>query len=193
MKNRLLPTLLFAFANSALFAADTSTVQPVTAAQPRTATPIMNCEYHIAAKTKKIDPNVISHWAEKAAMQSFDFSFSTIDTQLTTLKPCYTEQGWQSFNDALKQSGNIKAIKSQHLNVSSQRDGELKIMPLKENQWKVSLPLQVVYQNDKQRLTQLLAIDLVIGRKITGDLGIMQLIAAPRQVTQANPTTAASQ
>ena len=40
--------------------------------------------------------------------------------------------------------------------------------------------LQVAYQNDKEKLTQLLTVDLLIGRKVNGDLGIMQMIATPR-------------
>ncbi len=52
-------------------------------------------------------------------------------------------------------------------------------------------PLQVVYQNDKEKLTQLLTVDVLIGRKISGDLGIMQMIAAPRtkNTPNINPTT----
>ena len=52
---------------------------------------------------------------------------------------------------------------------------------IKDNQWKASVPLQVVYQNDKEKLTQLLTVNLLIGRKISGDLGIMQMIATPQQ------------
>ena len=97
-----------------------------------------------------------------------------------SLKNCYTDQGWQGFNEALQKSGNITAIKSQNLTVSSQVDGDLKLNAIKDNQWKVTIPLQVVYQNDKEKLTQLLTVDLLIGRKISGDLGIIQMIAAPR-------------
>ena len=78
------------------------------------------------------------------------------------------------------------------MTVSSQVDGEVKINNLKDNQWKVNVPIQVVYQNDKEKLTQLLTIDLLIGRKVSGDLGIMQMIAAPRQTNTPavqSPTT----
>lgn len=40
--------------------------------------------------------------------------------------------------------------------------------------------MQVVYQNDKEKLTQLLSVDVLVGRKVTGNLGIMQMIATPR-------------
>jgi hypothetical protein len=167
----------------------TTTTTPATtpAIAPAQQPVVINCKYHIPAETTTIDHSLISTWAGKAAVQSFDFNPASIDAELTELKYCYTDQGWQGFNEALQKSGNIEAIKSQHLTVSSLVDGEVKITPVKDNQWKATVPLQVVYQNDKQKLTQLLVLDLLIGRKISGDLGIMQMIAIPRQTNQAAP------
>ena len=153
---------------------------------------VVNCKYRITAETTTIEQSLISTWAGKAAVQSFNFNPAAIDEELAQLKLCYTDQGWQGFDEALKKSGNIEAIKSQHLTVTSQVDGELKVNPIKDNQWKVSVPLQVVYQNDKEKLTQLLSLDLLIGRKMSGDLGIMQMIATPRPAPGTQqPTTLA--
>jgi hypothetical protein len=156
----------------------------VTAPQP------LNCNYRIPAETAHIEQTIVMKWAEKAAEQSFDFDHSTIDSQLSSLKSCYTEQGWQGFNDALQKSGNLNAIKSQQLMVSSMVNGESKVVEIKDNQWKVIIPMQVVYQNDKEKLTQPLTVNLVVGRKISGDLGIMQMIAIPRQTTTSSSTGA---
>ncbi|KTD38682.1 IcmL-like protein, partial [Legionella nautarum] len=150
----------------------------------------LNCNYRIPAETTHIEQTIVMKWAEKAAEQSFDFDHNTIDNQLASLKSCYTEQGWQGFNDALQKSGNLNAIKSQQLMVSSMVNGESKVIEIKDNQWKVIIPMQVVYQNDKEKLTQPLTVNLVVGRKISGDLGIMQMIAIPRQ-TATSPTTGA--
>ncbi len=168
--------------------APTTTVTTTTSAPTPQA--VIDCKYRLPAETTTVEQSLILTWAKQAAVQSFDFDPATIDTELLTLKPCYTDQGWQGFNDALKKSGNIDAIKSQHLTVSSQVDGDVMINPVKDNQWKVSVPLQVVYQNDKEKLTQLLGVDLVIGRKISGDLGIMQMIATPRQAPTGEPVPA---
>ena len=157
------------------------------AAATPTAPPVINCKYHISPDTVTISPSVLSTWAEKAAVQSFDFTPATLDAQLAELKPCYTDQGWQSFNDALTKSGNIDAIKSQHLTVSSQMEGQLQVTSVKDNQWKITIPLHVVYQNEKEKLSQKLSVDLLIGRKISGDLGIMQMIASPKEVKEAKP------
>jgi hypothetical protein len=142
--------------------------------------PVIDCKYAIPAQKSDIEASVISTWGEKAAMQSFSFNPASVDQEMGDLKLCYTDQGWQGFTDALQKSGNIDAIKTQHLTVSSQMDGEIKMTVVKDNQWKVIVPLQVVYQNDKEKLTQQLTVELLIGRKVSGDLGIMQMIASPR-------------
>ncbi len=197
MKNTLLLTALLSILSTTIHAdnvAPTAPTKPLAPATPATTpTPqppqAINCQYRIPAETTSIEETLISNWAKKAAVQSFEFSPTKIDEELVVLKSCYTDQGWQGFNDALQKSGNINAIKTQQLSVSSQVDGELKITPVKDNQWKVTVPIQVVYQNDKNKMTQLLAIDLLIGRKISGDLGIMQMIATPRKAEGTTPPT----
>jgi hypothetical protein len=164
-------------------AAPASSAATTTPQSPQT----IDCQYRIPATTTTIDQSVLSTWAKKAAVQSFEFNPTTIDQELDELKTCYTDQGWQGFNDALQKSGNINAIKTQKLTVSSQVDGELTIVPSKDNQWKITVPMQVVYQNEKEKLTQLLSVDLLIGRKVSGDLGIMQMIATPRPTAAQQP------
>jgi hypothetical protein len=144
------------------------------------ATPTIDCNYHIPASQTAIDSATITTWGEKAALQSFSFTGADIQNQLTNLKPCYTEQGWKSFNEALQKSGNLDSIKSQGLNVSAQKEGEITTNSIKDNQWKVTLPIQVVYQNEKEKITQRLNVSILIGRKPTGELGIMQMIATTR-------------
>lgn len=176
-------------------AKDTPPVKSATTSEkatPAPATPnqAIDCNYRIPAETSQLDPSLISKWAEKAAEQSFDFNYATIDQQLDKLKNCYTEQGWQGFHEALQKSGNLSTIKAQKLMVHSSVSGASTISAIKDNQWKVILPLQVVYQNDKEKLTQSLIINLVIGRKLSGDLGIMQLVAhTPVPEPTANPQT----
>ncbi len=153
--------------------------QQTTTTQPQPA-PVINCEYKIPATTKHIDQPLVVTWSEKAVVQAFDFAPASVDAQMQKLKACFTEQGWTGFNSALEKSGNLEAIKTQKLTVSSQIDGQPQVTEAKENQWKITLPLQVVYQNDKEKVTQLLNVNVTVGRKISGDLGITQMIATPR-------------
>lgn len=164
--------------------------QPATT-QPAVA-PVINCDYKIAAGTKVIDQTLVLNWSQKATAQAFDFQPTTLDEQMKKLQNCFTEQGWTGFNTALEKSGNLEAIKNQNLAVSSQIDGQATMDEAKDNQWKVSLPLQVVYQNDKEKVTQLLDIKLTVGRKVSGDLGITQMIATPRVATAAQANTSAT-
>ena len=199
MKTQLLSTALltlicsWAHANAVPTSNTTQSLQPP--ATPTSATisslpatpqplPVVNCEYPIPATTA-IDQAILLIWAQKAAIQSFDFNPIDLDAQIEKLKPCFTDQGWQGFRDALDKSGNLGAIKSQSLTVSSQLEGTTNVISVKENQWKVTVPLQVVYQNDKEKLTQRLFVELLIGRKISGDLGIMQVIATPKSTVAA--------
>lgn len=143
--------------------------------------PKINCLYHIAPTENISDLALITTWAENAATQTFDLNYNEIDAQTNALKACFTEEGFVGYSDALKKSGNVAAIKSQKLTVSSQKTGQAKIKKQKENEWKVTLPLQVVYQNAKEKFTQLLSVELLITRKVSGDLGIVQLVATPVQ------------
>ena len=155
-------------------------MNPTTSTTPASATEI-NCAYQISPQVSHIDPNVIIKWTEKAAEQAFTFDAAQIDKQMEQLKTCFTNQGWQGFQDAFKKSGNMNSIKSQQLSVSAMVESPPTIVENKGNEWKVSVPLQVVYQNKQQKLTQPLHIDVLVGRKLTGELGIMQIIATPKQ------------
>ena len=170
---------------------------PQSSTPPTTApaTPTLDCNYSIPPTSSAVDTALVLQWGQKAAQQTFTFTPSMVDTQLNVLKACFTEQGWQSFNDALTKSGNLDAIKKENLTVSNLLDGDASITATKNNQWKVIVPIQVIYQNDKEKIAQSLTINLTVGRKVSGDLGIMQIVAMPRQAATnsapaatANPT-----
>lgn len=170
--------------------ASTTTTKAATPTTMPTAPAIIDCKYKISSTTKKIDNAIVKQWAEKAAQQTFDFDAATLDKQMAELKACYTVEGWESFNNAMQQSGNLKVIQTQKLQVSSMVNGTIIVNEEKDNQWKVTIPMQVVYQNENEKLTQGLVIDLLVGRKISGDLGIMQIIASPRQPESSKTDTA---
>lgn len=158
--------------------------------QPAQPTPevVINCDYKIPAQTKVVDQNVILTWSKQAVTQAFNFNPESLDEQMQKLKACFTEQGWTGFSTALEKSGNLEAIKSQKLHVSSQVDGNASVNEAKDSQWKVTLPLMVTYQSDKEKVSQLLSVDVTVGRKPTGELGITQMIATPRgTVTTQTP------
>lgn len=162
----------------------TTTTTAATPAPAPAPQPTLNCHYHIENGTH-VEDAIILQWAEKATEQSFTLSAQGMNSQLDELKNCYTEQGWTGFYDALQKSGNITAINSRNLSSNAMLDGQPEMIGSKGEQWTVSMPLQVVYQNDKEKLTQNLNVRVVIGRKPSGDLGIMQLIATPKEPAAA--------
>jgi hypothetical protein len=160
---------------------------PANILQAQTASPSqhqeqsrIDCQYRASPSTQQVDAATLNQWAQNAITQSFAFTYNNLDSELNALKNCFTENGWQSFNDALIKSGNIEAIRNQQLTVNSQLEGQLNIVENKQNQWKASVPLQVVYQNNQEKVLQQLNVDIMIGRKSSGSLGIMQIVATPR-------------
>lgn len=171
---------------------DPLTAPPAPPSQPpappaNAAPPVSKVDCLYQTTTNPLSETELKLWAQYAASKSFDYSFDTLDTQLQKLKSCYTEKGWAGFNDALTQSGNLNTIKTQKLTVSSQVSGKPEVSLVKDDQWRVTLPLNVVYQNTKEKLTQSLTIVMVITKKSKGELGIVQLIASP--IPQATEKT----
>lgn len=74
-------------------------------------------------------------------------------------------------------SGNIEAIKTLQITMSSEIARGAQLLEAKGNQWKIELPLKVLYQSDKGKAVQLVNINLIVNRKITGELGIRRMIA----------------
>lgn len=137
----------------------------------------IDCNYTFPKDTNKIDTALINKWAEKVAAQAFTFDAEHLNSQIEKLNICFTTQGWQSFKDALKKSGNLEAITKQNLTVSAIIEGNAYLKDEKNNEWKVIVPLNVVYQNQEQKLTQKLKVELLISKQDHGNLGIMQIIA----------------
>ncbi|MCR9191924.1 MAG: DotI/IcmL family type IV secretion protein [Gammaproteobacteria bacterium] len=158
--------------------AHTATPAPTPVAVVRPLMP-MNCFYKFST-TEPVSDTELAQWGQYAARRSFDYNFDKLDAQLQTLKPCFTDKGWTGFNDALKQSGNLLTIKAQKLNVSSRVTGKSEVNLVKENQWRITVPLSVVYQNAQEKLTQSLSVVMVVTKKSSTELGIVQIIATPK-------------
>ncbi|HAT2066299.1 TPA: DotI/IcmL family type IV secretion protein [Legionella pneumophila] len=179
--NRVLQSLKSILASSSLQLSpqlflNAQNIQLKQAEQPKSKGTV-SCHYKIPEETIKTDKNIILQWAEHAATQSFAFDFTSVEPQLSKLQSCYTENGWIEFNSALMKSGNIEAIKMQRLTMTSEVNGVAEFIETRENHWIIALPLKVTYKNDTMRVSQLLNIQLTVGRKTNGELGINQLIA----------------
>ncbi|MBL7525130.1 DotI/IcmL family type IV secretion protein [Legionella bononiensis] len=144
------------------------------------------CNYKIPVDTTHIDPAVILKWAEHAVIQSFQFTPAELESQLHALKSCYTDKGWIGFHSALQKSGNLKAIQTQNLSVNSRIDGTIQLIDAQENQWKILVPIKVIYQNEQDSVTHFLTVYLTVTWRNTDGLGIMQMISTPHSPPIAN-------
>lgn len=152
------------------------------------ALPTIDCHYQFAKDLTTIDPSVVEIWSKHAAIQLFTLNNSELKQQLDELKLCFTDQGWQGFNTAFEKSGNLEAIKTRQLSVFASQQGHVTMEVNKDNQWKVAIPLHVTYQNKDNKIEQTLMVNLLITRKPSGSLGILQVIATP-QKSQSAPKT----
>jgi hypothetical protein len=148
--------------------------------------PVINCDSKIPAT---IEQSLVLTWAEKASIQTFTLDPNTLDVQLLKLQSCFTEQGWAEYYAALKKSGNLETIKVKKLTVSSQVDGPSRMIEVQNNQWKIILPLNAVYQKDKWKATDSYDIYLIVIRKTNGDLGIAQMTVMERLQKETPPPT----
>lgn len=164
-----------------------TTASELTSANPPITPAPIDCQYKLVKEANTVEQTLLSTWAKNAAIQSFQFNPENLNTELEALKKCYTEQGWKAFNEALKTSGNLDAIRNNQLTVTSQASGTPDVQNVKEMQWKVSIPLKVTYENKEKQLIQTLKVNLLIAlNKKSGSLGIMQIIAVPQEPTDKN-------
>ncbi len=141
----------------------------------------------ICSVPQTIDVSTIQAWAQEAAIQLFSVEKGKLDDHLKNLEDhCFTSTGYASFIEALKVSKNLDAINSLQLAVSSSvdktdvKDNKMKIVS--KNMWRVTVPLTVVYQNDKNKLTQSMSVDITV-TKTNDKLGIEQVIASLNPAT----------
>ncbi len=128
-----------------------------------------------------IPPNspLIIDFATKAALQTFTYDYKNVSLQFNELEPCFTKTGWESFHNAIQQSGNIKATSKDKLIVTAEKDGEAKILSSDTVGlvWKMFVPIKVLYQNTTHHLKQRLNVKMVIVIE-NKKLGIEQIIAS---------------
>lgn len=146
----------------------------------------IDCSYSFSEAAAQIDPNLVTQWASNAVLQTFTYDFQNYDKEFKVLKGCYTTTGWDSYNEAMKVSNNLKAVQDEHLFVTAKVSGESQLvsqsMTDSQPAWMIRVPLTVTYQNQDRDVTQDLYVDVTV-KTVYGvpmRLGINQIIASPR-------------
>lgn len=131
----------------------------------------------------QITPETLTEWAKVAAQGAYEFNYSNHAEKFESLKSCFTDAGWKSFQEALEQSNNMKVITSEKLNVTSSVKSTVSVTSAQANTWKIQVPLTVKFENNTRHMTQELVADLLVEAHANAEgqqqLGIAQFISKP--------------
>ncbi len=181
--------------NDATNTAISNTTQPVAAPWNKPLDlKAINCQYVLPDTQKDFTTPELQAWASYASAASFTYDYQNYKDDFTKLQSCFTNNGWQSFHQALTKSGNLIVIDKEKLSVSAKAGEPVTVEQLQTNNnrntWKISLPLNVVYKGLQISAQQNLQVTLRItqtknaaGKDI---IGIEQLIAAPQKIDAVN-------
>lgn len=130
--------------------------------------------------------------ANQAAVSAFTYNFVNYRRQLADASNYFTPDGWQAFQSALDQSGNLKQVIAKKLVVSAVATGAPIILRQgllnSRYSWKVEIPLLVSYQSANEVSQHHLIVTMVLQRtqKYVGHngVGIQQFMAHPSKSQQ---------
>lgn len=133
-------------------------------------------------------------WSTNAALSTFNYDALSYKTQLDNLQPIFTKKGWDNFNTALMQSGNLKTVIDNKLVASAYKNGDARIISFKQADntpsWVIKIPTVVTYSSEYIAIDQSLETFVSIIQTSTGDLRIDNInstLAAPRHSTSNLP------
>lgn len=110
---------------------------------------------------------VVREWAINAATSAFTYDAANYEEQFAlTTQRYFTEEGTESFNDAIKSSGAIEQLLSKKLIVSAVAYQTPVILAygvlLGKRTWKIQVPLLVTYQSANDKVTDRYIITMVV-------------------------------
>lgn len=129
--------------------------------------------------------NEVLSWTSDSITKAYTFSFANYRQELQTVRPSFTSTGWQGFERALEESGNLKAVIDNMFVTTAVPRGAPVIVSegLIDGRyaWRVEVPIVVTYQSANTRTTQDLLVTAIVVRRTELEhprgLGIAQLIA----------------
>lgn len=132
--------------------------------------------------------SALLQWANQAAIAAYTYNFVNYRAELQAASAFFTPEGWQSFQESLVVSNNLKAVVAKKLVVSAVATGA-PIITREGVQddgryfWRVQMPMLATYQSPSELTQQSLMITMTIVRVSTLDsergIGISQFVARP--------------
>lgn len=142
--------------------------------------PNLGCTTNLPDTTEPEKIRFVKTWSAYVAQKSFAFKHDSMDNQLKQLQFCYSKAGWTQFSEALKKSNNINLISSNQLMANTQIIGPIQVNHHPQYQsWTAVVPLRVVYQNQKQKISQEINVHLTINQLRNNQLAVIQIVGKP--------------
>ena len=108
----------------------------------------------------------ITKWAEAATLQAYAVDFVNYRAEFTAAEKNFTPRGWASFAQSFINSGNLKKLISARLVGSAQAQAPpiVKSVSIVKGSYSfvVEFPLVATYQNDNERVTEQLMVDVYV-------------------------------
>jgi hypothetical protein len=144
--------------------------------------------------SKTTDEEVIA-WATETAIAAYNYDALSYKKKFTSLKNKFTKSGWDSFETALKDSGNLETVIKNNVVVSAYRNNPAKIESFTKNTksitWVVKVPTQVTYVNEsitmKQNMETYLTIDMTSSNNIMLVQNINSTLVEPTVTAKSEP------
>lgn len=137
------------------------------------------------------EPNLsreaVSQWAVNAITESYTMDYVNFRTQVAKSgREYFTDKGSEQFKEALKASGNLEALLTRRMVISTIVTSTPIINSEGLNNgtyaWQVDVPIRVTYQNSENKATQELLAKLLIVRESTLEkrfgVGIAQFVTS---------------
>lgn len=129
--------------------------------------------------------NQVLTWSTNAITKAYTFSFANYRQELQSSRDLFTKEGWEGFQSALQESGNLKAVvDSKFVTTAAPRGAPVVVGEGYVNgryAWQIEVPILVTYQSANKRQTQDLLVQAIIVRRSELEhpqgIGIAQIIA----------------
>jgi intracellular multiplication protein IcmL len=127
----------------------------------------------------------VRNWATDALLSSLTLSFANYRKEMNEYQLNFTDQGWRSYQEALKGSNIIDTIISQQLVTSAVASGApvLKSRGIADNGkwgWQLEIPVVVTYESTSQKQQANYLIQMTVVRRPESEnpsgLGIAQIL-----------------
>lgn len=115
-----------------------------------------------------VTQDYVIQWSELVVRSAYNLNFSSYEEQLKKTSPYFTEAGWQSFNDALKNSGLLDTVIAKKLYLTAVINGDPVIVNryVKDGRfnWEVQLPVLISYTSANMVRKQEIYVSMTVTR-----------------------------